>query len=277
MQVVILCGGQGTRIRDVADDVPKPMVPIGGRPILWHIMKGLAQYGLEDFVLCLGHKSWVIKRYFLDYHLAGADFTVDLAAPDDVRISALPVEERWRVTLAETGLASQTGHRVKRVQKYISSDSFLLTYGDGVADVDVAKLLAFHQAHGKIGTVTAVQPPGRFGELVTEGEQVVEFMEKPLLSPGRVNGGFFVFRRSFFERLNDDPDLVLERSPLVELARDGELMAYRHDSFWHPMDNSRDYNYLNGLWDRGQAPWATWLAQEARPAAHPAIDERRAA
>src|SRR5262249_40309637 len=153
MQVVILCGGQGTRIRDVADDVPKPMIPIGGRPILWHIMKGYAQHGFTDFVLCLGYKSWVVKRYFLDYHLASADFTVDLAAPGALHIQSSPCEERWRVTLAETGLDAMTGCRVKRVERYVTGDTFMLTYGDGVSDIDIGRLLAFHRSHGKIGTV----------------------------------------------------------------------------------------------------------------------------
>jgi glucose-1-phosphate cytidylyltransferase len=259
MQVVILCGGQGTRIRDVADDVPKPMIPVGGRPILWHIMKGYAQYGYTDFVLCLGYKSWVVKHHFLNYHLAGADFSLQLGEPDTVRIHAASAEH-WRVTLAETGLDAMTGCRVKRVEKYVSGDTFLLTYGDGVSDVNVRKLVEFHRSHGKIGTVTAVQPPGRFGELELNGRRVAEFSEKPLLARGRINGGFFVFNRALFDRLSDDPGLVFENEPMVHLARDGELMAYLHDGFWHPMDSSRDYKLLNELWASGQAPWKTWDA-----------------
>ena len=260
MQVVILCGGQGTRIRDVADDVPKPMIPVGGRPILWHIMKTYAQHGFTDFVLCLGYKSWVIKRYFLDYHLASADFRVDLASPGEAHIEASPCEEPWQVTLAETGLDAMTGCRVKRVEKYVTGDSFLLTYGDGVADVDVRRLVEFHEAHGRIGTVTAVRPPGRFGELELDGRRVTEFSEKPLLARGRISGGFFVFSRAIFDRLEDDPALVFEQEPLMRLARDGELMAYPHDGFWHPMDSSRDYQLLNDLWAAGRAPWKTWEA-----------------
>jgi glucose-1-phosphate cytidylyltransferase len=256
--VVILCGGQGTRIRDVADDVPKPMIPIGDRPILWHIMKGFAQHGFTDFVLCLGYKSWVIKRYFLDYHLAQANFTLELGAPGTAAIHAPASQEKWRVTLAETGLGAMTGCRVKRVEKYIHGDTFLLTYGDGVADVNVRRLVEFHRGHGKIGTVTAVQPPGRFGEIELGGARVLEFNEKPLLSRGRVNGGFFVFDRRIFRRLEDDPGVVLEQGPLMSLARDGELMAHLHDGFWHPMDNSRDHRTLNDLWDQGKAPWKTW-------------------
>src|SRR5207245_8106454 len=191
MQVAILCGGQGTRIRDVADDIPKPMIPVGGRPILWHIMKGFAEHGFTDFVLCLGYKSWGIKRYFLDYHLAGADFSLHLGQHDAIRIHGSDeAEAHWQVTLAETGLDAMTGCRVKRIERYITGDTFMLTYGDGVADVDVGRLLAFHRGHGKIGTVTTVQPPGRFGEIEVEGAQVVEFMEKPQLSRRRINGGF---------------------------------------------------------------------------------------
>jgi glucose-1-phosphate cytidylyltransferase len=264
MQVVILCGGQGTRIRDVADDIPKPMIPIGGRPILWHIMKGFAHYGLTDFVLCLGYKSWVIKRFFLDYHLAGVDFSLRLGTPHQIQIHGPAPDEDWHITLAETGADAMTGCRVKRIERYITNDHFLLTYGDGVADVNIRKLLGFHQSHGRIGTVTAVQPPGRFGEIEVDGRQVVEFNEKPLLSRGRINGGFFVFHRRFFSRLSDDPSLVLEQAPLMHLARDGELMAYAHNGFWHPMDNSRDYKYLNDLWAEDKAPWNCWAAPRFR-------------
>jgi glucose-1-phosphate cytidylyltransferase len=267
VQVVILCGGQGTRIRDVSDDLPKPMVPIGGRPILWHIMKGYAQHGYSNFVLCLGYKSWAIKRYFLDYHLAEADFRMDLGSPDSPRIHACAPSEDWKVTLAETGLNAMTGCRIKRIEKYISGDTFLLTYGDGVGDVDITRLVAFHRGHGRLGTVTTVQPPGRFGEVEAEGNQVLQFSEKPLLSRGRISGGFFVFDRSIFDRLTDDPNLVFEQEPLVGLARDGELMAYAHDGFWHPMDSSRDFHHLNGLWAQGQAPWVTWEGPRHRLAA----------
>jgi glucose-1-phosphate cytidylyltransferase len=258
MQVVILCGGQGTRIRDVADDIPKPMIPIGGRPILWHIMKGIARHGLTDFVICLGYKSWVIKRYFLDYHLAGTDFTLRLNAPSSVRLRGPAAQENWQVTLAETGVDAMTGCRVKRVEKYLTGDSFLLTYGDGVADVNLDELLAFHRAHGRLGTVTAVRPPSRFGEIELADDRVVEFAEKPVTARGWINGGFFVFQRRFLDRLEDDPGLVLEQGPLRHLAADGEMRAYRHHGFWQPMDSSRDYRYLNDLWDRGAAPWKTW-------------------
>jgi glucose-1-phosphate cytidylyltransferase len=267
MQVVILCGGQGTRIRDVTEDLPKPMLPIGGRPILWHIMKAYAHAGFTDFVLCLGHKSWAIKRYFLDYRLAELDFSLHLGSPDTARAHGDTGADDWHVTLAETGTDAMTGCRVKRIEKYITGDTFMLTYGDGVADVNLGRLLAFHRGHGKIGTVTAVGAPGRFGEIDLDEGRVVQFNEKPLVSRGRINGGFFVFDRRLFDRLRDDPALVLEQDPLRELAGDGELMAYHHDGFWHPMDSSRDYRYLNDLWSRGHAPWNTWDARRSHLAA----------
>lgn len=267
MQAVILCGGQGTRIRDVADDVPKPMITIGDRPILWHIMKGLAHGGLNRFVLCLGYKSWVIKRYFLDYHLANADFRVDLHLPDAVRLLAPASSESWEVTLAETGLDAMTGCRVKRIEKYISGDTFLLTYGDGVSDVNIPALLAFHRSHGRLATVTTVRPPSRFGEIQLDQDRVVEFDEKPAISHGCINGGFFVLSRRLFARLSDDPSLVFEHGPLKQLAHDGELMAYQHDGFWHAMDSSRDHKHLNELWNSGAAPWRTWGVAWRRAAA----------
>ncbi len=267
MQVVILCGGQGTRIRDVADDIPKPMIPIGDRPILWHIMKSFAEQGFTDFILCLGYKSWIIKRFFLDYQLAGSDFRVDLRAPGHIQVYGPPLEENWRVTLAETGLEAMTGCRIKRIEKYVTDEHFLLTYGDGLADIDLLRLVQLHREHGKIGTVTAVRTPGRWGEMAFDDQLVTDFTEKPLLSSGRVSGGFFVFQRRLFERLQDDPDLVFELGPLKELARDRELVAYFHDGFWHAMDNSRDYKHLNDLWATGQAPWKTWDRPSVRRAA----------
>jgi glucose-1-phosphate cytidylyltransferase len=258
MQVVILCGGQGTRIRDVADDVPKPMIPIGNRPILWHIMKGYARYGFNRFVLCLGYKSWVIKRYFLDYTLAQANFTVELSSATPYDIQTTDPPEDWHVTLVETGLDAMTGCRLKRVERYVTGEHFLLTYGDGVADVDIGQLVAFHLRHGKTGTVTAVRPPGRFGEIELAGRQVIEFNEKPVVGQGRINGGFFAFHRRIFDRLHEDPSLTFEQAPLTDLARSGELMAHLHDGFWQPMDTGRDYRYLNDLWADGRAPWDTW-------------------
>lgn len=255
MQVVILCGGKGSRIRDVAEDIPKPMIPVGGRPILWHIMRGYARHGFNQFILCLGYKSWVIKRYFLDYARMHADVSFNLPAPDGLTVHTPGLVEDWHVTLAETGQDAMTGARVKRIEKYIQGSHFLLTYGDGVSDVNVRGLVDFHLCHGKLGTMTAVQPPGRFGEIELDGSRVIEFKEKPLLSRGRISAGFFVFHRRFLDRLEDREDLVLEQQPLMQLARDGQMAAYTHDGFWHCMDNSRDYQYLNELWDRGEAPW----------------------
>ena len=260
MKTVILCGGLGTRIRDVAENIPKPMIPIGGQPVLWHIMKLYAHYGFHDFVLCLGYKSWVIKDYFLNYHSQVRDFTVDLAAPAEVQYHGDLPEDDWKVTLAETGLYSQTGDRVREVARYLGDEHFMLTYGDGVADVDLAKLVAFHESHGKLVTVTGVRPPGRFGELeVGQGLQVSSFAEKPQTSAGQINGGFFVMRREFIERyLSGDPGLVLERQPLRQCARDGELMTFMHNGFWQPMDTHREYQLLNDLWQAGSAPWRVW-------------------
>jgi glucose-1-phosphate cytidylyltransferase len=271
--VVILCGGKGTRIRDVADDIPKPMIPIGDRPILWHIMKGFAQHGFKRFILCLGYKSWIIKQYFLNYLLAGADVTVRLSAPDSLALRVATAPEDWQITLAETGLESMTGHRVKRIADYLEAPHFLLTYGDGVADVDVSDLVRYHLEHGRIGTVTAVHPPSRFGEMQLQGSRVVAFHEKPRVTHTRINGGFFVFQRRFLERLDDDPGLVLEQEPLARLAHDDELRAYCHDGFWQCMDSSRDFHLLNDLWARGIAPWDTWSVgpfqalETVRPAA----------
>lgn len=263
MQVVILCGGQGTRIRDVAPDLPKPMIPIGDRPILWHIMKLYAHHGFQRFILCLGYRSWDIKRYFLDYLLAHADITLNLQKPDSLRLQGPVFPENWDVTLAETGKETMTGGRVKAIEKYLIGDDFHLTYGDGVGNVDLGALVDFHRRHGKIGTVTAVQPPGRFGEIDIAAGRVQRFSEKPPSSRGRISAGFFVLNRRLFDRLPDDPGLVFEQAPLSDLAADGELMAYKHDGFWHPMDNSRDYKLLNDMWAGGDAPWRVWTQSPA--------------
>jgi glucose-1-phosphate cytidylyltransferase len=255
MQVVILCGGMGTRIRDVADDIPKPMIPVGGKPILWHIMKGYADQGFRRFVLCLGYKGWTIKRFFLDYHLAHADLTVRLGRTSDVTIHDAGECDDWEVVLAQTGEGTMTGGRVKAVERYIEGD-FLLTYGDGVSDVDIPDLVRFHRRHGRLGTVTAVHAPGRFGEMqLDEDSRVAQFSEKPPVSPGLISGGFFVFQREFLSRLSHDPSLILEHEPLRQLAADGELAAYTHSGFWQCMDNSRDHQLLNELWNTGRAPW----------------------
>ena len=267
MQVVILCGGQGTRIRDVADDIPKPMIPIGGRPILWHIMKSYAQYGFKRFILCLGYKSWCIKQYFLNYALANSDLSVELDGVNAVKVQEPYRLEDWQVTLAETGLETMTGGRVKRIQKYLEGDHFLLTYGDGVSDLSIRDLVKFHFKEGRLGTVTAVKPPGRFGELEVDGGRVAQFHEKPLAAQGLISGGFFVFNRRVVERLPEGDNLVLEHDPLIKLAHEGQLSAYIHKGFWHCMDSSRDYNFLNHLWTSGEAPWDIWRSAPLRRAA----------
>jgi glucose-1-phosphate cytidylyltransferase len=260
MKAVILCGGQGTRIRSVDESLPKPLLPIGERPIVWHIMKLFAHHDVEDFVLCLGYKSWLFKEWFLNYRAMLTDMTIDLARPNDVAFHDGRGPERWRVTLAETGVDTMTGGRLAQVRRYVGeSGLFLLTYGDGVADVDVHALIEFHKAHGKIATVTAVRPPSRFGEMMIENQRVSCFTEKPQVSEGSVNGGFFVFDASrIWDYIPNDASSILERGPLQQLANAGELLAYRHDGFWQPMDTPREFRELNDLWDAGRAPWKVW-------------------
>jgi glucose-1-phosphate cytidylyltransferase len=260
MKAVILCGGQGTRIRDVSEVLPKPMLPIGNKPIVWHIMKGYAAAGVHEFVLCLGYKGWLIKEFFINYRAMTRDVTVTLGAQPAVNVLGGTDEEDWSVTLAETGEQTATGGRVAAVKKYLQGDDvFCLTYGDGVADVDVKALLAFHRAHGKVATVTAVRPPGRFGEMRLQGDQVSEFNEKPQATEGFINGGFMVCdSKRFFDFLGDKPGTVLEQEPMKKLAEAGELVAFRHPGFWQPMDTLREYALLNDLWARGSAPWKTW-------------------
>lgn len=267
MQTVILCGGKGTRIHDVAEGLPKPLVPIGNRPILWHIMKTYAHYGYRDFVLCLGHKSWAIKRYFLEYHLANSDFTVELKSPGKFHVHGGDEVEDWRVTMVETGEDSMTGCRVKRIEPFIRGDNFMLTYGDGVGNVDINRLVDFHKAHGRIGTVTAVNPPSRFGELELDGSKVTSFSEKSAMVAGWINAGFMVLNRRIFDRMENDPSLVFELATMPDLAEDNELRAFLHDGFWQPMDSSRDFNYLNELWKSGDAPWMVWRGSRLRLAA----------
>lgn len=256
MKTVILCGGYGTRIRDVANNIPKPMVPIGEHPILWHIMRGYAGAGHRDFVLCLGYKGEVIKDYFLNYQARTADFTITLGERRSIQYHGDHAESGWRVTLADTGLNAMTGARVKRVQKYLDDDDFMLTYGDGLSDVDLDLLLAFHRSHGKIVTVTGVRPPGRYGELDCDRIGLVrEFNEKPQATAGLISGGFFVCSPGIFDYLDDRENLVLEEEPMRRLAADQELMVYRHDGFWQCMDTYRDYRLLEDLWRGGKCPW----------------------
>lgn len=260
MKAVILCGGQGTRIRDASDQLPKPMLPIGGKPMVWHIMKGYARHGVREFVLCLGYKGWVVKEFFLNYQAMTADLAVTLGRHGAIEFFGHHDEADWKVTLAETGEDTMTGGRVASIRRYVEGDElFLLTYGDGVSDVDVAKTIAFHRSHGKVATVTAVRPPGRFGEMQIDGGVVTEFNEKPQTAEGFINGGFFVLdAKRIWPYLGTNPATILEREPLQGLARDGQLVAYPHTGFWQPMDTAREYKLLNDLWAAGTAPWMTW-------------------
>lgn len=259
MKTLILCGGMGTRIRDANEQLPKPLLPIGDRPILWHIMKGYAHHGFNDFVLCLGYRSWLFKEFFLNYRAMNADLVVNLRSPASVEFIGEHPED-WRVTMADTGEATMTGGRVAAARKYLDDDDlFMLTYGDGVADVNIRELVSFHRSHGRIATVTAVRPPSRFGELRIESGRVFEFDEKPQTTAGFINGGFFVFdAKRLWEYLPTDPTIPLEAAPLKSLARAGELAAFEHNGFWQPMDTLREYTMLNRLWATNQAPWKVW-------------------
>ena len=240
--------------------LPKPMLPIGGRPIVWHIMKIYASHGIKDFILCLGYKGWMIKEWFLNYRMMTADITVHLGHRDALEFHGGHMEEDWKVTLAETGLDTMTGGRVAAIRQYIGDDDhFLLTYGDGVADVDVGASIAFHKAHGRVATVASVRPPSRFGEMVLRDGQVRAFTEKPQVTEGSVNGGFFVLdARRIWDYVPNDPALIFEREPLQKLARQGELMPFAHEGFWQPMDTAREFRLLNQLWDEGEASWRRW-------------------
>lgn len=260
MKAVILCGGQGTRIRDANEALPKPMLPIGGKPIVWHIMKSYAAHGFSDFVLCLGYKGWVIKEFFLNYRAMTNDVTVHLGREQGVEIHGNHSEEDWSVTLAETGEDTMTGGRVAAIRKWVQEDDlFMLTYGDGVSDVDIGRLVEFHRSHGKIATVTAVRPPGRFGEMTMTDGLVREFNEKPQSAEGFINGGFFVFdTKRIWDYLQGGASEVFEKEPLRKLAADGQLVAFHHTGFWQPMDTYREYLLLNELWANGKAPWRQW-------------------
>jgi glucose-1-phosphate cytidylyltransferase len=258
MQVMILCGGLGTRLREETELRPKPMVEVGGRPILWHIMKSYAAHGFTDFVICLGYKGDRIKEYFLNYEAMNNDFTVELGRRESIHFHHGHEEKGWRVTLVDTGHATSTGGRVKRASRYLTGDRFMLTYGDGVSNVDLERLLAFHTRQGTLATVTGVRPASRFGELLVSGDRVHQFSEKPQTHEGVVNGGFFVLERGALDYLTDDPGCVLEREPLERMAADGQLSVYRHDGFWQCMDTYRDYQLLNQLWESGGAEWKQW-------------------
>jgi glucose-1-phosphate cytidylyltransferase len=259
MQVIILCGGLGTRLREETEFRPKPMVNIGDRPILWHIMKIYAAFGHRDFVLPLGYKGEMIKEYFWNYEMMNSDVTIELGRPDAHCLHQCHDEAGWKITLANTGEKALKGGRIKRVQKYIHDDTFLLTYGDGVADIDINALLKFHREHGRAATVTGVLPGARFGELNIHDNRVVSFREKPAISErGHVSGGFFVFHSRLFDYLDETEAGDLETGALDRLAAEGELMIYKHSGFWACMDTLRDVEYLNRLWATGQATWKVW-------------------
>lgn len=255
MKVVILAGGFGTRLSEYTHLIPKPMVEIGGRPILWHIMNIYASQGFDDFVIALGYKGEIIKEYFLNYYAKNSDFTIDLANNSVSYINKH--EQHWKVTLIDTGDDSLTGGRVKRLSHVLTDENFMLTYGDAVSDIDIKKLVAFHNDHGKKVTVTAVHPPARFGELTLDGNKVTNFKEKPQTNAGWINGGFFVCNKDFLKYIEGD-FTVLEKEPLENVATEGELMAFFHEGFWQSMDTVRDKNVLEKHWDSGKAPWKVW-------------------
>ena len=261
MKVVILCGGYGTRIRDVSDDLPKPMIPIGEYPIIWHIMKYYASFGHQEFILCLGYKSNVIKDYFLNYEARTTDFSITLGKKDSIQILNNHTEQNWKITFAETGIDSMTGTRVKKIEKYIDKDeSFMLTYGDGLSNINIDKLVSFHKSHNKALTLSGVRPTGRFGEIMSDSKgAITEFKEKPESTVGRINGGFFVASYSLFKFIDDNKDdVVFEQEPMKKLVKKGELMQFDHDGFWQPMDTMREFKLLNKLYSENNAPWKIW-------------------
>jgi glucose-1-phosphate cytidylyltransferase len=261
VKVVILAGGLGTRISEESHLKPKPMITIGEQPILWHIMKYYSSFGFDDFIICCGYKGHMIKEYFADYYLYRSDVTFDFSAENHITIHS-NIAEPWRVTLVDTGLNTQTGARVKRVQKYIGAETFMLTYGDGVSDVDLNALLRQHEASGKTVTLTGIQPGGRFGVLDLEGQTVTGFREKAKEDGGWINGGFMVMEPGVFDYLSLREDCVMEQKPMEALAHDGRLGIYKHNGFWQCMDTQRDRSQLEAIWSSGNAPWAPWLRGE---------------
>jgi glucose-1-phosphate cytidylyltransferase len=252
MKVIILAGGFGTRLSEYTEMIPKPMVSVGGKPILWHIMNTFSRFNHKDFYLALGYKAQVVKEYFLNYRTLNSDFSVDLSSGN---VEPHQVDKTdWKVTLVDTGGSSMTGGRVKRLEHFIGNEPFMLTYGDGVANIDLDALLKFHKGHGKMVTVSAVHPVARFGELDIDGGQVKTFKEKPQINQGWINGGYFIIEPKFFELIDGD-DTILEKEPLERAAQMGELMAYQHDGFWQCMDTKRDRDLLESLWASGEAPW----------------------
>lgn len=252
MKAVILAGGFGTRLMEETEIRPKPMVEIGGRPIIWHIMKIYSAYGVNEFIICLGYKGYFLKEYFSNYYLHSADVTFDIA--NNYATMHATKAEPWKVTLIDTGLETMTGGRIKRIAPYLDGEDFCMTYGDAVSTVDIGQLIAFHRGHGRLATVTAVRPPGRFGVLVTNGVTVERFDEKPLADGQWINGGFFVLSPAILDYIEDDAT-VWEREPLERLARDGQLMAFQHEGFWQPMDTLREKRRLEEMWNKDEAPW----------------------
>lgn len=255
MRVVVLAGGLGTRLAEETVIRPKPMVEIGGRPIIWHIMNIYAAHGFNDFVIACGYKGEYIKEYFRDFYIHNADITVDLKrGVVDVHNNRGP---EWEVTLVDTGIKTQTGGRLKRVQHWLNNQTFMMTYGDGVGNIDIAALIKFHRSHGRLATITAVRPPARFGGLEFNGNQVVRFSEKPQIGEGWINGGFMVLEAGVFDYIEGD-ESIFEKKPMERLAGDGQMMAYRHEGFWQPMDTLREKQLLEELWQSGKAPWKLW-------------------
>jgi glucose-1-phosphate cytidylyltransferase len=255
MQVILLAGGKGTRLTEETSTRPKPMVEIGGKPILWHIMGIYASYGFKDFLIACGYKGEMIKEYFHNFFVHNSDYLIDLRDGSHEVLSTNGID--WRIAVIDTGIDTMTGGRVLKLRKWIGEQTFMVTYGDGLGDIDIASLANFHKSHGKVATVTAVRPPARFGALGLCGDEVREFSEKPQTGEGWINGGFFVFEPGVFEYLRGN-DSILERDTLEQLAADGQLMAYRHSGFWQPMDTLREKNLLESLWESGSAPWKTW-------------------
>lgn len=260
MKVVILCGGKGTRLREETEYRPKPMVPIGNRPILWHIMKTYAHHGHNEFILCLGYKGEIIKDYFRNYLWNICDTTLSLGKEPKVTIHDNHDEENWKITLADTGEESMTAYRIKLIEKYLGGDeSFLLTYGDGVSSININESIEHHNKTNNVCTLAGVHPPGRFGELgITEESLISEFNEKPQAEGGYINGGYMVCKRDLFNYLPDDPNMMLERKPMEDLVKSKALGVYKHEGFWQPMDTFAEFTYLNQVWSEGTAPWKVW-------------------
>ena len=256
--VVILCGGLGTRIREETEQIPKPMVNVGNKPILWHIMKIYSYYGYKNFILCLGYKGHKIKDYFYNYQMISCDFTIELGKHRSTKMHGINDIEDWKVTMADTGVNTLKGGRIKRIEKYIKDDKFMLTYGDGLANINVNNLVKFHEKHGKIGTVTGVRPPSRFGEMEVNENQVLSFTEKPQISEGLINGGYFVFNKEIFDYLSLDENCDFEIGPLERLASDNQLNVYSLKGEWACMDTFRDMQYLNKLWNTDESFWSVW-------------------